>query len=223
MALIGNRTLQGLIVATQFGSATAPYHFAEAVSPYAKRNARFVGGVDKQAGTPWGHSHPYAWVLPLSDGGINAKGSASGSGSAFGYAARPMVMSGAGVGNGSAVASAVSSGVATGAGTGNGTAEAQAVVTSAATGAGTGNGTAFMGGIINVIVQGSAAGSGVATMIATANIVATGGGIPDATLTPQQIASAVWDAAASSYDSSGTMGEKLNNTEKNSKLIPAGI
>lgn len=217
MALIGNRSILNRNLSRAFAGSAA--YSLTAVNAATWKYGAFA----KEAAVPWGTLQPTAWVLPRSPGGMRVTGGATGSGSAFGYAARVMVGTGSGLGNGSASASAVSSGVATGAGLGNGTAVAAAIASGVATGSALGNGVAFMGGIINIIVAGSATGSGQATMTALANIVATGGGIPDATLTPAQIASAVWDAVAASYDTAGTMGEKVVNSEKNSKLIPAGV
>ncbi|CAB4169730.1 hypothetical protein UFOVP903_2 [uncultured Caudovirales phage] len=221
MALIGNRSILNRNMSRAFAGSAA-YDLKLTTPPNAARN-RFYGAHNKRASVPWGHLAPSTWVLPLVSGGIAGKGAATSNGTATGYQARPIVAEGAAVGNGSAIAAAVSLITAEGAAVGNGTAVASGVAAITAEGSALGNGSALVGAVINVTPTGSAIGNGTATVTALAQIVAVGGGIADATLTPEQIASAVWDAAAASYDGSGTMGEKIINAEKNSKLIPAGL
>ena len=221
MALIANRSLQAFVLGTQFG-ASASYNYRSLNSPEALNRNRFFGGFSKEFGTPAGYHPPYSIVLPLADGGITAVGSATGSGSATGYAARAMTGTGSASGSGTATAQAISSvSDASGTATGSGTATMGGAVNGVATGSASGSGSALMGAVIGILsAQGSSTGSGSVVLTATASIIAEGGGGSE--LSPSNLAEAVW-AAAPVNPLAGSMAKKVNDIETNAKLIPAAL
>ena len=221
MALLGNKTISGFIVGSQAGAGNA-FGFRENSSPYSLNRNRFAGGINPLAGSPWGHSHPRAWVIPQTDGGLNGKSSATSAGTATGYAGRAMVGTGAGLGAGSANAQAITNAVADGSATGSGDAEAAGAASGVGVGSASTNGEALAGAIINVIISGTATGAGSAVVIATANLIGEGGGA-ETELSPANLAAAVWNSLSAEHTGAGTMGKKITDVEKNTKLIPGSL
>ena len=70
MALYGNRSILSRIKAKQFATGISSNYIGATVPPGTQRN-RYIGGFDKQSATPNGYSHPAAWIMAQSGGGMS--------------------------------------------------------------------------------------------------------------------------------------------------------
>jgi len=182
----------------------------------SERRNKYAGeaGWDKRCGTPSGHLHPSSWTLPQVAGGLSSFTKTVGSATLVGGGALGLNASAGLTGSGS-----ISS------------ATAQLVISMVAnlTGSGTAS-NADLRGYLNAVANLTGGGSlaGAMAAIAWANAALSGDGditsaTPYATgelaatilsygsLTPEGIRDAVWAANAAANNSSGSMGEKMNN------------
>lgn len=175
----------------------------------ARRN-QYLGGFSKYAGVPVGYQPPYSFVLPRISGGMSMRTFSSGTLAANLVPTRQMVVSLTGSSGFDATASLVVSMVA--ALTGSGDLEASIVgwLNAEVALTGTGDLEADMVATANAVVALSGTGSLEATISAfgdmTIDIVVTGTGLSTA-----NVGSAVWGALASANNSTGSMGEKVND------------
>jgi hypothetical protein len=172
---------------------------------------------DERSGVPDGYRPPYCWVLPLKDGALAARKNISGEGDLVGAVAGGKNAEAviAGVGTLSGTAQLIISMVAAigGSGTISGAAlQAFLQLEAALSGSGTVAGTTVLTALGHLATalggSGTVAGTTVLTALGTlqADITVTG-----ATLTTANVADAIWNALAASYNTAGTMGAKLNS------------
>lgn len=167
----------------------------------------------KKSARPYGYLAPTAWILPRSAGGIASRGllvHGTGSLTASGALGRNIAVSMSGTGGLTATGALIVSAVASLAGTGTiSTANLLAVLQAAASLSGSGDitGTADALGWVTAAMAGS--GSLTATRYATGSLAADI--TPFTTLSPENLATAVWSAVAADNDDTGTMGEKVND------------
>ena len=176
----------------------------------------YTGGhsPNKTSGMPNGHVHPSSWKMPMQSGGLSCYTTVTGSGavSATGQAGLNMDATLTGSGDiSSALASLIVSMAASISGSGTiSSADARAFLDMVATITGSGSiSAAPLTGLGELAA--SLTGSGTATgstLTGTGAMSATIRGYGD--LTPEGIRDAVWNALAASYNTSGTMGAKLN-------------
>lgn len=179
----------------------------------ANRN-RFVGwaGFDPYSATPVGYAPGYGWVPPIKSGGIASFNQIQGTGTVFsanlaGGLGAEATLSGSGSisdANMSLIALAVAALSGSGAVSG---AIAGALYASA-TLAGTGDMDGALGALASVVASLSGTGAATAGVSATGNMEAEI--TPFTELSPENLARAVWNAVAASYNASGSMGAKLN-------------
>lgn len=167
-------------------------------------------------GLPVGYTPPYTYIIPRMSGGVASRNLINGSGDisfanlAGGLNAEATIL---GVGDiVNANLALVVSAVATLLGTGSLSADVVGKLEASATLAGSGDLTGSLGALANAVASIIGTGSvtnGDLRAIAnvSANIIVGEQGV----LTPQGLASALWNAVASEYNSSGTMGNKLNS------------
>jgi hypothetical protein len=164
----------------------------------------------KLASIPSGALHPVAWVMPYKAGAISSRNNAIITFTANGNGAQGLNAIGTTSitfttnGSGQAVASAVGNATITFTANGNAVAPINMVGATSITFTTSGvmRGNADMTGISNILFTSQGDTYAVGNMIA----------VPISTeLTADQIATAVWSAIASSNNTTGTMGEKLND------------
>lgn len=185
-------------------------------TPGTSRN-RFYGenwlqGTADRFGVPSAYAAPYAWTLPPKSGGIGCNTGISGAGAFSGSGALGMNMevTMAGIGGISNLnMGLIVSAVMTIAGVGGLTASMTGALNGAMTMAGQGNMTGALGALANMVME----ANGVGAM--TSGITAKGNMSMDiyvnqSTATVNEIASAVWNSLAADFNTSGTMGQKLN-------------
>lgn len=170
---------------------------------------------EPKSGIPDGYAHPYNWVMPQAGGGMASRNSVTGSG---GVSAASIAM---GI---NAQADLLGTGDIT-----SGT--LQLIVSMLADLSGSGSiSSADLRAFLNMLADLSGSGSAAGAMTALAWLAADldGDGDIDATinalgslaadirgygdLTPEGLRDAVWNAAAASFNTAGTMGEKLNDS-----------
>lgn len=179
------------------------------------RGAFTNGAWDQLSGIPDGYRPPYCWVLPLKAGALSARNNIVGDGDAVASIAggKNAEASIAGLGDLSGVGQLIISMAAAigGSGTISG-ADLKAFLQLASSLSGSGGATAQLtaiGHLSSVLDgEGTVAASSVITALGTlaAQITVTG-----ATLTTANVADAIWNALAASYNTAGTMGAKLNS------------
>lgn len=163
----------------------------------------------KPFGRPSGLGAPAAWHLPVVAGALQSRsGRVSVDGQATGSRGLPTTASETISVDGSALGQLIVAGIATATITVNGTATPQAQLSTSASETISVNGT--------IAVEGRGSISGSATLSVNGNAASGGFGsivASDAAegLTPDALARAVWSAVASSNNTAGTMGEKLND------------
>ena len=165
-----------------------------------------------KSGVPDGYRPPMAWLIPKKSGAVASRNIITGTGTFTGSGA--MGVNGlatlAGSGALTATGALIVSAIANLAGTGTiSTADLLAVLQAQATIAGTSTATATadaLGWIIGTLAgTGSLTGTRYATGALGADIT------PFTTLSPENLATAVWSAVASDNNDTGTMGEKVND------------
>jgi hypothetical protein len=175
-----------------------------------------VVGVSDRAGVPNGYRPPYSWMIAQKDGGLslyygaNGSGSISNSNLAGGLNAEATLL---GVGTiSNAALGLIVSAVATILGSGTLSATVVGALNASATLAGSGDFTASLRALGNAIA--TIIGTGTITDAnsnALGNISASIIVGEQGALTPTGLAAAVWNAIAADFNTSGTMGEKLNS------------
>lgn len=209
MGLIGNRNVVFRVPVRNLGGTIA--NRAGAWDRVSKRG-RSMGEAftDQRIAYPVGYLHPYAFDLPLKPGGVSTFNQAVGTGALAASGAMGKNAEAALEGSGSLAVTGklVVAAIAalSGAGTIAGAANATLAATAALSGSGTMSGTiGALGGVTAALAgTGSLTAGNYATGTLTADI------LPYTELSPQSLAAAVWDALAASYNTTGTMGEKLN-------------
>jgi len=172
----------------------------------------WVAGVADRCGVPSNYASPYAWNLPPHSGGIGSNTGIQTTSeltiSMAGGKALEAALSGSGTisaGTIQLVVSMVADLQVTGTIT---NAQAVAILQMVAGLSGTGDVTGTLRAIGHLIAGITANASMSPTMNATANMEADI--TPFTELSPESLAASVWNSIAADYNSSGTMGEKMN-------------
>lgn len=181
----------------------------------AERKNFFSGehAPNKTSGMPNGHLHPSSWQMPMKPGGMSCYTTVTGSGdiSASAQSAREMAATLTGDGGITGDIGAIISLIASITGSGGITnAQAQALASLVASISGSGGiSAAAAQGLASLVAALTGSGGLTADNTALASMAATLRGYGD--LTPEGIRDSVWNALAASYNTSGTMGQKLNS------------
>lgn len=214
VALIGNYSIINRMPIRQFNTGASSGYQACYTPPSALKN-RFYGGISKLAATPNGYLAPGAWVLPMTGGGmasyvltncaISVASADLKAGKALeGSATLAIAVSNADLARiiqmiASAVLQiAVSNGALSAAVSASGSASLVMAKTDA-----------ILGGLFSVTASGALTLTPAATLTALAFMVAEAGGA--APLSAEGLAESVWNSVAASFNTAGTMGEKLND------------
>lgn len=176
------------------------------------RNVYSSAAWENKSGIPDGVRAPYAWLLPLKAGGLASRYVIRGTGTlaAAGTLGKPALANLAGSGTLSATGSKIVSAVADLAGSGTiSAANLLAILQAAADLTGSGALAADVTALGWMLGDLDGAGTLEAVPYATGEL---GADItPFTTLSPQNLATAVWSAVAADNDDTGSMGEKLND------------
>lgn len=184
--------------------------------PGVSRN-RFYGdnwlaGTADRFGVPSAYASPYAWTLPPKSGGVGSNVGIRGVGAFTGSGALGVNVESTIAGSGtisSASLGLILSAVATLSGIGGLSASVIGALNASATLAGHGDFTASLGALAGAIAELSGTGSMTGATTAKASLSADIY-VNQSTASVNEIVSAVWNAVASEYNTSGTMGQKLN-------------
>jgi hypothetical protein len=167
----------------------------------------------KKSARPYGYLPPSCWILPRTAGGIASRGGlihGAGTLTANGALGRNLLATIAGSGSLSATGALIVSAVASLTGDGTiSTANLLAVLQAAATITGSGSLAADVDALGWML--GNLDGSGTLTGVRYATGTLEAEITPFTTLSPQNLATAVWDALATDSNNTGTMGEKVND------------
>lgn len=165
---------------------------------------------ERQAGLPNGNLHPYSWLLPRVAGNMSTRQEGDGGLTADLVPTLNGSVNLTGAGGLTAEAALVISMFCDLVGSGSLTANINGLLNMSADLEGSGDLTAALSGIASMLVNLEGSGDIDATIAAYGNmeidIVVTGTGLNVANVGP-----AVWNTIAASYNSAGTMGEKLND------------
>jgi hypothetical protein len=209
--------LQNITRINEYPVRTGGYHGTNDRSQWGMRLDnhinRFTGGMDAKSAIPNGYTHPYCWFMALKPGGASIYKGLAGDGDisyanlAGGKNAECAI---GGLGTLDAMGSLIVNAIATILATGELSAEVIGKLEASATLAGTGDIDAALGAIAGAVCE--ILGSGTADMS-----IASAIGHASATIyvnqsqaSVQQLVEGVWDALATEYNESGTMGQKLN-------------
>lgn len=184
--------------------------------PGVSRN-RFYGenwtqGTADRFGLPSAYASPYSWTLPPHSGGIGSNTGIAGVGSFSGSGALGinMVVTMAGAGGFSNFnMGLIVSGVLTIAGTGGLTASMTGALNGILTMAGQGDMTGALGALANMVMEANGTGSMSSDITAKGNMTLDIY-VNQSTATVNELVAGVWNAIASDFNTSGTMGQKLN-------------
>ena len=184
--------------------------------PGVSRN-RFYGdnwlaGTADRFGVPSAYSSPYAWTLPPHSGGIGSNIGLQGIGTITGSGALGINIDATMAGSGdisSANLGLILSAVATLSGIGGLSADILGKLDGAATLAGSGDFSGSLGALAGAVATLAGTGSMTGSTTALANISADIF-VNSGTATTVEIVDAVWNSLAVDYNTSGTMGNKLN-------------
>ena len=210
MGLIGNRNVAFRVPARSLGGTIANY--AGAWDRASKRGRTMSEAfTDQRIARPVGYLHPHAFDMPLKPGGLSTFNQVVGAGE--------LAASGAGGVNGVAALSGTGSLAVTGrlvvaavaalSGVGAIAGAANATLAAAANLSGSGTLTAGIGALGGVAAALAGTGSLTAGSYATGILDADIAQTVDE-LSPTSLAAAVWNALATEFDTTGSMGEKLN-------------
>lgn len=179
----------------------------------AFRRNMMAGGAFSNAkyiGVPVGVSHPTSWLLPQSASYMSMRTTGAGNLAADLIPTRPMTIDMTGSGDLAATAALVVSMVCAMTGSGSLTATITGLLDMSCDLDGSGDLAADMSGIASMAVDLLGEGDLSATIAAygdmTIDIVVTGTGLSTA-----NVGAAVWNALAASFNTAGTMGNKLNS------------
>lgn len=213
MALIGNYSVLNKNPGRALGGSTVSDSRAAWNKSGANRNRYLGSGMSRKDGSPFGHRPPYSWLIAQVDGGMSSVNTVSGSGgisyaNLAGGLNAEATLEGFGQIDPSSAAQLVVSAVATLSGVGGLSADIVGKLEASATLAGSGDISGSLGALADAVatIGGTSSLSGDLRGVGhmTADI------LPYTDLSPQALAAAVWGALAAQFNSSGTMGEKLN-------------
>ena len=182
--------------------------------------ANVVTNPNYKYGTPNGYRPPYSWVIAQKNGGMASINNLNGTGTlsitslAGGLNA---VANLSGSGSLSGVAQLIVSAVATLSGSGTLSATLRGTLNASANLAGSGSLTASLKALANAIATINGAGSVDATIRAIGNMEAEI--TPYTALSPENLASSVWNSLAEEYEADGTMGKIQGKTLTTNKFI----
>ena len=214
MALIGNYLRINKSCGRFFSGATESQTRSNFNSSGSSRGL-FVGwaNVPRYAGIPNGYEPPGSWIIPYEGGSLASCNNVTGSGSLTISSLSQgkncsATLTGIGAISNASLSMLIQM-AATLLGSCSVTANLKAVTNMTATLAGTSSITASLGVIAFCVstINGSGSVSGTFTGIANMEADIT----PFTELSPQNLASAVWEALAADFNNSGTMGEKMNS------------
>jgi hypothetical protein len=213
VALIGNHSVLSKHPGTNIGGGAIGLGMDRSGNAKVSRmRAAFThSGWDPKSGVPDGLTPPYSWVLPLTAGGMSARKNLRGTGALTGSIAQGINIVAPLAGTGS-VASALTMVVGLTsaiAGTGSVTASLVGIVQMASALAGTGSVSANLGALAYMVGALSGTGAVSANLKGKSWMEASISTFTE--LSPESLAASVWNAAAASYNATGSMGEKLND------------
>lgn len=172
----------------------------------------WLSGTADRFGVPSAYASPYAWTLPPKSGGLGSNVGLQGQATLTGSGAmgRNIESTISGLGEISdANLGLILSAVATINGIGGLSAQVVGALNASATLAGQGNLTASLGALAGAVATltgtGSMSGDTTAKASLSADIY-----VNQSTATVNEIVAGVWNALASDFNTSGTMGQKLN-------------
>jgi hypothetical protein len=220
MALIGNHSRQNLVPLRQFAgtpNTSIQSGYSEIFTPWGATKNRYYGGFAKFSSTPNGHSHPMAWVMPQTSGGLAAytlEGNVS--------TTDALLAIGIGLDAGLSASMTTTDAILalivaleaslTASGTITDANMAIIILLEAALSA---SGTITDAQLNNILNLASAiSASGTLSDVALVNLVNLSADISNASegvATPEQIAAAVWNAILADYANVGSTGEALSN------------
>lgn len=221
MALIANGFRDSGGVFQTFGATASNNAYPAAMPanralPGALRNLTVGEGIsNKYAGVPYGYRHPGAWIMPSKAGALSTKNNVTGSGTiaADAWAVKLAEAMLTGTGDLSAFGGLIVQLLAAIGGSGTvSSANVQAFLAAVANLTGSGGVTVAsltgIGELLADLLGDGTLDDSVLTAIGelSAALVVTGTG-----LSTSNVGQAVWSALAAANDSSGTMGEKLND------------
>lgn len=185
-------------------------------TPGLTRN-RFYGenwlsGTADRFGVPSAYASPYAWTLPPHSGGIGSNVGLQGVGSFTGSGALGVNIESTIAGSGtisSANLGLILSAVATLSGIGGLSASIVGALNASATLAGQGNFTGSLGALAGAVATLSGTGEFSSDVTAIGHVTADIY-VNQSTATVNEIVAGVWNALAADFNTSGTMGQKLN-------------
>ena len=172
----------------------------------------WLAGIADRFGVPSAYASPYSWTLPPHSGGTGSNIGIQGSGSISVYGALGINIDSSITGSG-AISSAnlglILSAVATIAGIGGLSSDMVGALNASASLAGQGDFIASLGALAGVVASLSGDGSLSGSTTALANI-SSDIYVNQSTATVNEIVAGVWNAVASDFNTSLTMGNKLN-------------
>lgn len=163
-------------------------------------------------GVPSAYASPYSWNLPPKSGGLGSNVGISGSGalSASGAMGVNMVMTSDGFGTISDFnMGLIISAILSMSGIGGLTANMTGALNASMTMAGTGDMAGAIGALADMVMQSSGVGNMSSLMTAKGNMTMDIY-VNQSTATVNELAAGVWNSLASDFNSTGTMGQKLN-------------
>jgi hypothetical protein len=178
---------------------------------------RFYGenwlqGTADRYGLPSGYASPYSWVLPPKNGGIGSNVGIAGIGTFTGSGALGINIDAILAGTGTisdANMGLILSAVATLSGIGGFSADVLGALQASADLAGSGDMNGSLGALAGAVATLSGTGALTGSSIALAHISADIY-VNQSTATVNELVAGVWNALASEFNTSGTMGQKLN-------------
>lgn len=211
MGIIGNKHSNFRTPGRYSGGAHV-VGFTEAMKTHGGIRGRTMSAAfpNQRIAYPIGYLHPYAIDMPIKPGGISTfnqvigTGALSGTGASGKNAAASLTGTGSLDATGKLVVAAAAAITATGALSGS----INAALLASANLSGSGSFTASIGALGGVTA--ALAGTGTLTAASYATGTLEADILPYTELSPQSLAAAVWDALATTYNATGSMGEKLN-------------
>lgn len=211
LALLGNHTVLAKTPGKTLGGSTV----SDARSACNKSGAnmgRYAGGFNRNSGTPNGRRPPTAWVWPITSGNMSSYTVAVGEATASGTG--KAALKGSGAAAGEATVSATGATVAAMIASAAGSATAAALLIAILLAEGSSSGAATVSGSLSATgaMTGSAAGVASVSAIPAGDGRMSGTSSPFTALSPETLASAVWDALTGDQTQTDTMGFALRVT-----------
>lgn len=208
--LLNNYSVRNLTPGKEIGASTNPRGlFREATLRGMYMGEANITDVSNRASLPNGYGQD-SWLMAPKAGGIsssNARG--TGALSAAGISGKFTTGQADGAGTATANLSLIVQAI----GSAGGTCTVTGTIGGALSAEGTASGVATASGVMSALMKAVGQATGVASATATLKGNGSVSGtiyVNESEATVQQIVDAVWNALASEYDLSGTMGEKLN-------------